>query len=229
MTSSEVDDPASAAAVISAEQLGEVRRWQLPDFDPPPPPPPPRPSNPEPEVEAPRLPTAEDIERIERAARDEGYERGLQEGRNTGYETGLEQAREQARQLAALCEHLAAPLAALDEVMERQLLALCLELAERILQRQLQLQPEFVETVVRGALEVLGRSESPVCIHVHPEDLEVLELLGFDRGEKPWRLQADPNLRRGGCRLETDHGQVDASLETRLVEVRRQLLGEALP
>lgn len=75
----------------------DLPRWQFPGFDPPPPEPEPEPEpapvvepepEPEPPLPLPRLPTLEEIEAIERAAREEGYAAGHAEGRDAGYVEG---------------------------------------------------------------------------------------------------------------------------------------------
>lgn len=225
MTSSE-DAPGHTvrgAPFIAAERVSNVRAWVLPDLLPPPPP------KPEPvleaQPEAPRLPTAREIEEMEAAAWAEGHARGLEEGRNTGYETGLEQAREQARKLVSMLDHLAAPLAEVEQTLESEVLQLCTDLAERLLRRQLEMAPEMVQTVVREALDALGRTGSEIRVHANPADVAVLELLEVRPGAQGWTLIADGAIERGGCRVITDYGQVDATLATRITELRRELFG----
>jgi len=77
---------------FTREELEALSPWQLPVMDAPEP-------EPEPEeepVELPKMPTAEEIEAIQKQAHDEaailghqeGYERGHQEGREQGYNEG---------------------------------------------------------------------------------------------------------------------------------------------
>lgn len=44
-----------------------------------------------------------------------------------------------------------------------------------------------------------------------------------ERHEERWRLLEDEQLLPGGCRIETEHSQVDATLETRLEQLITQL------
>jgi flagellar assembly protein FliH len=58
----------------------------------------------------------------------------------------------------------------------------------------------------------------PVTVALHPDDLEILRNSGHTL-PLPLRtvtLQPDDTLSLGGCRVATDHGHYDASLETQL-------------
>ena len=90
--------------VIPKEQLTAYQRWELGSFEPIPvveaePPPP----EPEPVLSVP-LPTAEDIERIQQDAWQEGYDLGFTEGRKAGYEDGYKTGEEHAERLRQLAE-----------------------------------------------------------------------------------------------------------------------------
>jgi Flagellar assembly protein FliH len=88
-----------------------------------------------------------------------------------------------------------------------------------LLSEELRLRPEHVASVVERELARVRRARN-VTLRVHPADLALLEgadtlrtrleLLGT------LTLRADASLERGGCVLETDLGEVDARLETRL-------------
>ncbi len=41
-----------------------------------------------------------------------------------------------------------------------------------------------------------------------------------------WRIQDDPTLTRGGCRVETNTSSIDASVERRLGAVIAKVLGD---
>jgi flagellar assembly protein FliH len=65
-----------------------------------------------------------------------------------------------------------------------------------------------------------------VAVRVAPEDAELLRsaagkdaLDGLAAARVEW--VADPSLQRGDCVVDTDFGQVDGRLTTRLAELRR--------
>jgi len=38
-------------------------------------------------------------------------------------------------------------------------------------------------------------------------------------------IKEDPTLARGGCKVETDTSQIDASMESRIAEIAAEVLG----
>ena len=92
------------------------------------------------------------------------------------------------------------------------------------------------DVVRRTILKAFEQIPEPVAvdIDVNPEDYEYLEalkkpLMAEIRGLKQLRLQSNPSVSRGGCRIETRSGAIDATLEARLEAVRQSLLETAPP
>jgi flagellar assembly protein FliH len=72
-------------------------------------------------------------------------------------------------------------------------------------------------------------SARQVLVRVHPDDLPlVAEGAGEALRARGARLQADPNIQRGGCSVESDAGNIDATIENRWGRAV-QALGHALP
>ena len=194
-------------SVITAETVGRAAQlWELPSLVDPDPP-----------------PTAAELQEIETAAYEEGFARGKAEG----YAAGAAIAREQAERLRLLLEHLARPIAELDEEVERTLVALAIEVARRLTNAQIELDPGVTASVVREALEALGDTPRDARVHLNPAELEALRGILEPPTEGPkWRFVADNTLHRGDCRIVTDGGQVDARLDTREASLSRALLGD---
>lgn len=168
----------------------------------------------------------EDAEKLRNAAREE---------RETLRARTIEEARAATNlradaELRALREPLAALLDGLRQEWEAFCLAqvprlapLCIDAVEKILQAQLTLEPERVRDIVKAAIAHVPQAEHLVVI-AHPDDLKLLqdEALTSSMGAQHLLYEADPTLRRGGCRIESRQGVVDASMEgamRRLVEM----------
>lgn len=186
--------------IIPKEQLTAYQRWELASLEEKPAPVPR-----EPEV---RLPTAEELERIHQQAYQEGFAAGLREGRAQG-EAYSQRVRELLSGLERALERFEAEMA--EEVLD-----LALEIARQLLRRSLSVEPERVLDVVREAIENLPQlSEHPVLV-LHPEDAELVrQMLAYEYQESVWRVVEDPHMERGGLRIETAEGEVDATLPTR--------------
>jgi flagellar assembly protein FliH len=194
-------------SVITAETLGKAAQlWAMPSLEPPKP-----------------LPTAAKLQEIESAAYEEGFARGKAEG----YAAGAAIAREQAERLKLLMEALASPLADFDAEVESALVALAIEVARRLTNAQIDLDPAVTAGVVREALEALGDNPRDARVHLNPAELESLRGVLTPPSEGPkWRFVADASLHRGDCRIVTEGGSVDARLDTREASISRGLLGD---
>lgn len=108
---------------------------------------------------------------------------------------------------------------------EPQLIELAFSIAQRVLGRAVERDPEAVVQVARRAVAA-ARRQAELRVHAHPDDLAAL------RGAEPPLAEgaglgkrltfvADDLLERGGVRVETALGVVDASLESQLGALRR--------
>lgn len=164
-------------------------------------------------VPPPPLPTAEELEAIQRQAREEGFSHGREEGRREG----LEKMSAQAQRFADLISALGTPFAELDQEVEEQLIALAVAMTRQLVRREVQTDPGYIVQAVREALSVLPAASREIRVHLHPEDAQLVrETLSLAEQERPWQIVDDPVLSRGDCRVCTDSSQIDARLETRL-------------
>ena len=154
----------------------------------------------------------DEAERLRRKAEVEGRERGL--GAVTELLVG-------ARAVAARARAGA----------EAELRALAVRIAEKILGRELTLNPDAVVDVAAEALRArrrAARAGGPLC---NPRISEALErgkprLIERCGAAQAVRFVADERVARGGCIIETELGVVDARLSTQLDAIERALRGE---
>lgn len=126
-------------------------------------------------------------------------------------------------ELAARSLTLAAREAALDERALERSIELARVLAERLLGEALALDPGRVVALARGAL-LEARGARQVQLAAHPDDVPLLEAALADaRLSGVTRVVADPTRRRGGIRLDTDAGTLDAELAPQLDRLTARL------
>jgi type III secretion system HrpE/YscL family protein len=145
-----------------------------------------------------------------------------QDGHAAGHEQGLAEGRQAARQ------ELAERLLALNDDARRQHEQLRQQVVPLALQVVHKLLGGFAPDAVLAALARTAMDDllpSPgLTLWVHPEQCEaVRSRLSGHTGEPAWpgEVRADPSGAPGTCRLETDHGSVDASLPTQLDQLQR--------
>lgn len=202
---------------IPKEKMTAWQRWELSDFNgrPPtpapepaaPPPPPPEPE-PEPQPAMPdiKFPTLEEIEQIHTQAHQDGY--------TAGYEEGTARVRMEAMHLNTLAENLDAAFGALDKDVAESLLALSLEIARQVVRQQIAAKPDVILQVVKEALMQLPHQHA--SIYLHPEDANLVRAyLGDQLGHAGHRFFEEPEMERGGCRIEAAGSQIDGTVDTR--------------
>ena len=77
----------------------------------------------------------------------------------------------------------------------------------------------------RDALKLLPLGVDNVRLYVNPQDFEQAKALR-ERHEESWRIVEDDSLLPGGCRVETEHSRIDASIETRVTQVMAKLFDQ---
>ena len=202
------------AGVLSRDKIALFDRWEPPSVGAKPA------TAPEPEP-APG-PTVYELEEIQRQAREEGYAAGLAEGRAAA----KSQLDERLARLESVCTAVARPLTSFDDETERELALLATIIAQRVVGRELQLDPSLIETAVREAAAALPSATRELRVWVHPSDMDLLRELAA--AEPHWRFGANPALSRGDCVLESARSRLDARVTTRLAAVVDAVLGDDL-
>ena len=99
-------------------------------------------------------------------------------------------------------------------------------IARQVIQRELVLDSSQIESVMREALKLLPLGVGNVRLHINPQDFEQVKALR-ERHEETWRIVEDAALQPGGCRVETEHSRIDATVETRISQIMAKLLDQA--
>ncbi len=168
----------------------------------------------------------EEAARIREHARLEGYA----EGRATGHRDGLAEAGSAALALGEALQGVQDLRGEVAEAIERDAVELSLALAAKIIAGTLEVQPERVLDVVRGALRRVN-DRRRITVLVDPGDLEVVsaaigELTAQAGGIEVCEVQSDRRVGRGGAIVRTLEGEIDAGVETQLQRAREVALAE---
>ncbi|MCM2375339.1 flagellar assembly protein FliH [Pseudomonas marginalis] len=221
--------------LIRARDVGGFDIWSLPSFDPHVPEPEPEPVE-EPPVEMEEVPldevqplTLEELESI----RQEAYNEGFAAGEKDGFRSTTLKVRQEAE--AALNVKLASlerlmgvlfdPIAEQDSQIEKAMVGLVEHIARQVIQRELVLDSSHIESVMREALKLLPLGVGNVRLYINPQDFEQVKALR-ERHEETWRIVEDAALQPGGCRVETEHSRIDATVETRISQIMAKLLDQ---
>ncbi len=154
------------------------------------------------------------VAEIEEQAREKGFARGREEGLAAG-------KAEFAGRIGRVDDLLAAihnKRQILHKQYERDLLPLVKAVSNRLLNQEILTNPQVVRAGLHEAMEYVVEN-SRVKVLLNPDDYATLNTEGLDAslaGHKQLTLVADEGIAAGGCFLETDFGEIDATLEVRL-------------
>ena len=148
------------------------------------------------------------------SARQQAYREGVEAGRREAQGV-LEAERAELKALMAGVNEL---MQDFEQMLAGDVLSVALELAKQIVRATLRVKPDLVLAVVREAIASLpGLSEQTVLL-LNPADATLVRK-GLEDDPSlatlPWKIVEDPQMERGGCRLETPTTEVDGALETR--------------
>jgi len=151
----------------------------------------------------------------------EAYQRGFAEGTAVGKEQAGVEVQPVLDRLAQTLAELAALRSRIRRDAEKDLLKLAIAIARRVLHREVTIDPESIEGLIKVALEKL-QSRDLCKVRVHPQHAAFMKA-SFDRisNSKKIELIADASLRCGDVLFETANGTLDASIESQLSEIER--------
>lgn len=160
--------------------------------------------------------------------RTEGHREGLAKGRAEGHAeglaTGLAAASAHAEQLRALAATLPAALRRAESELADAILTLALDVARQVVHRTLRAEPEWVLPLVQDLLHAEPALQGEPRLLLHPDDVALVKSsLGNELQIAGWQVRPDDTLARGGCRVQSASGEMDASLETRWKSVTAAL------
>jgi flagellar assembly protein FliH len=173
---------------------------------------------------------------IERAREEAAAirERARREGERSGFAAGLERGADASHSAAHALSSAREELLALRDQMvgalEQDAVALSLALAAKVLAGALDVEPERVLDVIRGALRHVAERRS-ITILVDPSDMEIVnaslrQISGEAGGIELCELHADRRVGRGGAIVRTNEGEVDACVDTQLEQAREVIAAE---
>lgn len=175
-------------------------------------------------AEAPQAPPAVDPQAELAAARHSGYEDGYRDGLVAleGFKQSF--AAQATAQVGALMQGLDRAFDDLESRLADTVATTAVKLARQVLRHELSVQPDIVAQVAAEAVNAVLLSARQITLHLHPQDLPlVAEGAGELLQSRGARLVAAPQMKRGGCQIESDLGAVDARIESRWAQAASAL------
>ncbi|MCX7969945.1 MAG: FliH/SctL family protein [Negativicutes bacterium] len=179
---------------------------------------------------------AEERQRELEAARAEGLAAGRASGEQQVRQEMQAELDRAAAQAGALLETAHRQALAIMQANERSMLEIAVSVAEKLFLAKLEEDDEqLVLNSVRQAVAQVAE-QPQLVVRVNPRQYEPVlavrnqlqKLVGADR---TLIINSDPAVTAGGCMIDTSQGSVDATVETRLQELRKTVgrLLQAVP
>jgi flagellar assembly protein FliH len=165
-------------------------------------------------------PKVADIER-------EAFAKGFAQGQCAGQEAADQRGEAMLRRLTETLQELTELRSRMIHATERQMVGLALAVARRVVHREVSLDPDLLVAMARVALDRLGES-AQITVRLNPDDYQIT---GASRIAQMTAsnvtVVADGRIPRGGCRVESEMGILDAGIDAQIQEIAQALLGRA--
>lgn len=157
------------------------------------------------------------------------YSQSEKDGFNTGKEEGFKKIQfetaSHVKEAKDILEQAIKEREVLIRSAEPEVAKLAIEIAEKIMARELKTDPEAVLGIVQAAMSKIKGTREHVAIKVSPEDYEVVlknkpVYEKMAEGVKSFEVVSDNKLDSGNCVIETNLGNVVATIKTQLETLR---------
>ena len=162
----------------------------------------------------------------------EAYKHGVDLGREEGKEEGKKELHSALTAFTQVRQRL---LRLEEQLLSRftpEMVRLALAMSEKMVGAKIAEDPQITASVLERARAEVSAARQ-VGIWLHPADYKVLQEIRPDlikigeEGSRKVTVSTSEEIGRGGCRVETEMGVVDATIPVQLEEIRGHLLDEA--
>ena len=166
---------------------------------------------------------------------EEAYRKGFASGEEEGSKSAEKAFADKIKEAARLIRSLENERDLVHRQYEKELLALIKIMVERLVGQEVSVNPLVIVDCLRLAMKYVVE-DSTVKVHLHSDDFQHIKEMSLEdpsllQGARRIELIEDPAVARGGCLLQTDFGEIDATLDNcreRLFEIVDRAFLDAL-
>jgi flagellar assembly protein FliH len=154
----------------------------------------------------------------------QAFEQGYREGERAGKEMGGKMVDAAVKRYDDGVREIAECQRALAEAMERQTAQLALEIAKKIVRREMSVDTDLISALVNVAIKRVQDHHS-IVVRVSPADFD--RVRSFVAAVNPAvTVKDDATLERGGFLLDTAQTHLDGRISTQIETIQRALFHE---
>lgn len=147
-----------------------------------------------------------------------------------GYQEGLLQAKADIEDVKNAITSFAGAKQAVFEYIAPDILEISVEIAQKIIKKELQQDPTIILDNIMEILKGLSKEETKITLRVNPSQVSLLKSeipnamsnVGLDAKVL---IVPDDAIMEGGCMVITTNGVIDATIETQLAVINEALKG----
>jgi len=160
----------------------------------------------------------------------DAYHAGFEQGERAGEKLAHQKIEPTIHTFQAVIDAISQDRQTLILQHEQDLIKVAFAIAQQVIRATVKFNPDVVKEIVESALGKVAKSQR-VVLFVSPYDRQMIEQYMRKREGGDWppehlTIQTDDTIARGGCRVETDTGDIDATIETQLRVLREMLWDE---
>ena len=157
----------------------------------------------------------------------DAFAKGFAQGERAGLEAAAKRGDAMLRRLTQTLDEMTGLRARMIRETEQQMVSLALAVARRIIHREVSLDRDLLIAIARVALDRLG-DDAKVSVHLNPDDYAATESArSAEWSGTQVSVVADARVPRGGCRIDSNFGALDAGVDAQIQELAHALLGDA--
>lgn len=173
----------------------------------------------------------EAFEEAKRAGFDAGYAEGKALGEQEGKEIALAESKEtllpEIERLQAILKSFSTPYERLEANVFENLVKLTLQIAEEVIEQELQQNSDWILKIVQDSVKVLQDDLSPIEIVLNPQDVLLIET-HHPEFCKNWQVIGDHDVALGSCRVKQGFSTVEHNWKNRFETMSVKLQAQAL-
>ena len=164
------------------------------------------------------------LEENYKGERENIYQSGFDAGLEAGKKEMQRQYQNEMQAVNTILDQLQESRWRLEREAELNVIELIMQIARRVIASELQQTPAKIENVLRETLSHIENDEV-LEIHLNPEDYDYIT----QQSDVPKSLNPDVKIKkstsmeRGGCLVQTNMESIDATIESKLEQISRQL------
>lgn len=159
---------------------------------------------------------------------EEAYQKGVKAGFQQCQQQLQAQVNQSVKIFNQILNNISSQYEHISEEQEQNLLEFIINLSRKVIDTELEINPEIILNVLKNALNLLNEREE-LKILVNPKDWltvkDNINRLNL-RIDLPKQIEIinTADISPGGCRLEFKSGSIDADIDTQFAEIKRKLL-----